>query len=228
MINAIRRATSRKSIWTAVLSIAVCASAAAQTATTAFGRQMEKVDLGISAIGEFTPTTTDPNYTNQTVSSAPSNTLGTLIELRYIKSPRVGFEFNYSYARYNDTINIAGGILASQPPYVLGVQSKVNEYTFGYVAHGPTFGNLKTFGSIGAGGIAFKPTSGGGIGLPEQLRSAFYYSVGVEQGFSEDRYGVRVFFRQTFFGTPDFNQIYIATDARSITTQPGIGFWVRF
>ena len=228
MMNAICRVASRKSIWVAVFSIAVSASAVAQTATSAFGRQMEKVDLGVSGMGEFTPSNSGTNYLKQTVAAVPSSTIGTLVSLRYIRSPLIGFELNYSFARINDTFSVANGILSMQPPYVLGVQSKVTEYTLGYIAHGPTFGNLKTFAGGGAGALGFKPTNGGGQGLPSQIRAGFYYTVGVEQGFSEDRFGVRAYFRQTFFGAVDFNQNYLATGARSITTQPGLGVYLRF
>ena len=128
---------------------------------------------------------------------------------RYIKSPLIGLEFNYGYSRYNETFNIGTGILKSQPPYQLGVQSKVTEYSMGYVAHGPTLSGLKTFGGVGVGGIEFKPTAGGGQGLPPEVRFGAYYMVGVEQGFHDDRYGVRASFRQVFLGAPDFNQNYL-------------------
>lgn len=228
MMNATCRATSRTSIWAAVFSIALCASAAAQTATTAFGRQMEKIDLGVSGIGAFTPSNSGTNYIKQSVAAVPSNTFGALAELRYTKSPLVGIEFNYSYARYNVTYSVGSGSLPSQPAYQLGVQSKVNEYSLGYVGHGPTFGGLKTFAGGGLGAIEFKPTRGGGQGLPPEVRTGFYYTVGVEQGFNEDRFGVRAFFRQTFYGAVDFNENYLATGARSISTEPGVGFYLRF
>jgi len=228
MMNATCRVTSRTSIWAAVFSIALCASAAAQTATTPFGRQMEKIDLGVSGIGEFTPNNSGSNYLTESVASVPSNTLGALIQLRYTKSPLVGIELNYSYARYNDTISVGGGPLPSQQPYVIGIQSKVNEYSLGYVGHGPTFFGLKTFAGGGLGAIEFKPTAGGGQGLPPQVRTGVYYSVGVEQGLFQDNFGIRAFFRQTFYGAVDFNENYLATGARSISTEPGVGFYLRF
>lgn len=222
------RIVTRSTLFGAVVAFALCASATAQTATTAFGRQMERVDIGISALGQFTPSSSGSNYINQSVSQVPSNTLGTLIEIRYIKSPLVGIEFNYSYARYNETFSIGAGSLPAQQPYTIGVQSKVNEYSMGYIAHGPSFGDLKTFAGAGLGAIEFKPTAGGGQGLPPEVRTGIYYTVGVEQGFHQDRFGVRAYFRQLFLGAPDFNQNYLAGGARTITTEPGIGFYVRF
>jgi len=228
MMNATCRATSRMSLWAAVFSIALCASAAAQTATTALGKQLEKIDLGVSGIGEFTPSNSGTNYINQSVAAVPSNTLGALIQLRYTKSPLIGLEFNYSYARYNDTYNVGSGTLPSQQPYQLGVQAKVNEYSLGYVGHGPELFGLKTFAGAGVGAIEFKPTSGGGQGLPPEVRTGFYYTVGVDKALFSDGFGVRAFFRQTFYGAVDFNENYLATGARSISSEPGVGFYLRF
>jgi hypothetical protein len=223
MMNATCRATSRMYLWAAVFSIALCASAAAQTATTALGKQMEKIDLGVSGIGEFTPSNSGNNLFNQSVASVPSNTLGALVELRYTKSPLIGLELNYSYARYNDTFSVG-----AQPPYQFASQSKVNEYSLGYVGHGPEIAGFKTFAGAGLGAIEFKPTSGGGQGLPPEVRTGFYYTVGVDKPLFSDNFGVRAFFRQTFYGAVDFNQNYLATGARSISTEPGVGFYLRF
>ena len=223
MMNAICRVSRRMSLWAAVFSIALCASAAAQTETTPFSRAMAKLDLGVSGIGVLTPSNSGNNLFNQSVSSVPTNTLGALIELRYTKSPLIGFEFNYSYARYNDTFNVG-----AQPPYQFASQSKVDEYSMGYVAHGPELAGFKTFGGVGVGAIEFKPTTGGGQGLPPEVRTGFYYTVGVDKPLFSDGFGVRAFFRQTFYGAVDFNENYLATGARSITTEPGVGFYVRF
>ena len=228
MMNATCRVSSRMSLWAAVFSIALCASAAAQTATTPFGRAMEKVDLGVSGIGVLTPSNSGTNLFNQSVASVPTNTLGALVQLRYTKSPLIGLELNYSYARYNDTFNVGSGTLPSQQPYQIGVQSKVNEYSLGYVAHGPDLAGFKTFGGVGLGAIEFKPTTGGGQGVQPEVRTGFYYTVGVDKALFSDSFGVRAFFRQTFYGAVDFNENYLATGARSITTEPGVGFYLRF
>lgn len=232
MMNESRRITSRiasrSTLFGALVSIVLSASAAAQTPATGLQRHLERIDLGISGVGQITPSSSGFNYIKQSISQVPSNTLGTLIEIRYIKSPLVGIEFNYSYARYNETFSVGAGSLPAQQPYTLGVQSKVNEYSMGYIAHGPSFGDLKTFAGAGLGAVEFKPTAGGGQGLQPVVRTGVYYTVGVEQGFHEDRYGIRAYFRQVFLGAPDFNQNYLATGARTITTEPGVGFYLRF
>ena len=228
MLNATCRVSSRKSIWATVFSIVLCASAAAQTATTPLGIALEKFDLGVSGIGEFTPSNSGTNLFGQTVAAVPSNTLGALVELRYTKSPLIGVEFNYSYARYNDTYNVGSGPLSLQSPYQLGVQSKVTEYSLGYLGHGPVLGGFKTFGGAGLGAIEFKPTTTGGQGVQPEVRTGFYYTVGVDKPLFSENFGIHAFFRQTFYGAVDFNENYLATGARSISTEPGVGFYLRF
>jgi hypothetical protein len=230
MMNASRRIA----ICGAVFSLLLSASAAfAQTvAETPVQRQLDRIDFSISGIGQFTPMTsgTSTILEPEAIQQTPSNTLGALVELRYIRSPLVGIEFNYSYARFTENYNVSPtvGTPTSQLPYVLGVQTKVNEFSMGYVAHGPTIFGVRPFGGVGAGGIEFKPTSGGGQGLPPEVRTGFYYTVGVEQNFLSEHFGIRAQFRQLFYGAPDFNQNYLATGARSVTTEPGVGFYLRF
>ena len=233
MMNASRRISICGAIVSISLaSIALLSPAAAQSATpvTALGRQLERVDFGITGIGVLTPSTSGTSLTPQAIAQVPSNTFGALIELRYIKSPLIGIELNYSYARYteNYTVTATTGTPHGQLPYVLGVQSKVNEYSLGYVAHGPRLFGLQPFGGIGLGAIEFKPTSGGGQGLPPQERTGVYYTVGLEQTLFSENFGIRAQFRQVFFGAPDFNENYLATGARTITTEPGVGFYLRF
>ena len=222
------------SICGAVFSLVLFASfAAAQTpAETPLGRALDRVDLAVSGIGQFTPSNsgTTSILVPEAIQLVPSNTLGALAELRYTKSPLIGIQLNYSFARYTENFNVnpTTGTPPSQLPYVLGVQSKVNEYSVGYVAHGPTVFGLRLFGGGGAGGIEFKPTAGGGLGLPPEVRFGAYYHVGVEQNFLSDHFGFRVQFRQVFYGAPDFNQNYLAIGARTNTVEPAAGFYLRF
>jgi hypothetical protein len=113
-------------------------------------------------------------------------------------------------------------------PFILGVQSKVTEFGLGYVAHGPKLFGLQPFGGAGVAALQYKPTAGGGEHLPEQVRAGFYYAIGLEESVFSEHFGLRVQFRQLFFGAPDFNQNYFATGARSMTTEPVAGFFVRF
>ena len=211
MMNASRRILTRGAVvsllfWLFGAAAFVSGAAAQIPAETPFGRFLDRIDLGVSGIGEFTPS--NSGTTNILVPASiqlvPSNTLGALVELRYTKSPLIGIQLNYTFARYTENYNVnpTTGTPAGQQPYVLGAQSKVNEYSVGYVAHGPTVFGLHTFAGGGAGGIEFKPTAGGGLGLPPEVRFGAYYHIGVEQNFLSDHFGFRVQFRQVFYGAP--------------------------
>ncbi len=239
MMNAFRRSFRSKQVFGVAFSLGLCAlgfSAAASaqdtssTALTPFQRQMEKIDLGLGAAGEFTPSNSGTNYISQTVAQRPSRTVGALIELRYTKSPLIGFELTYSQFRYTDDFTVTGtnATPASQKSYILGVQSKVAEYSFGYVAHGPTFLGAHTWGGAGVGAVEFKPTAGGGQSLPPEVRTGIYYHVGLDEPLLGEHFGLRLQFRQLFFGAPDYNENYLANGQRSISTEPGVGFFLRF
>jgi Outer membrane protein beta-barrel domain len=197
-------------VWTLLLC-----SLATLTATTAIAqesqhptldRQLDRVDLAVSGVGIFNRDSSGTAIVEAvptTVTLSPGNTLGVLATLRYTKSPLLGFELNYGYARYTDTFT-PFGILPppGQPAASGGVQQNATEYTVGYVAHiRPLFG-VKPFASAGLGTLAFRPTTGGGEGLIKQARAAYYYSVGAEQTVFSPHFGIRVQIRQVFFKAP--------------------------
>jgi len=188
-------------------------------------RQLERIDLGISGVGSFNSSSNGTAVVNAkptAVNLSPGNTLGALITVRYTKSPLLGFEFNYGYARYTNTFTPFG----AQP--FAGVQQNASEYSAGYVAHiRPVFG-LHPFASGGLGTIAFRPTPRGGEGLIKQARAAYYYAVGAEQNVFSPHFGVRVQVRQVFFKAPDFGQNYLTIQKHTSTFEPGIGFFLRF
>lgn len=200
---------------------------AQQTAPPSFlSKQLDRMDLGIGGAGLFTPTVsgpvlpTAPVNTGTVISQNASNTVGVLVNLRYIVKPYAGLEFNYSYARYTENF--------SYPPPTLGVQTQANEYTFGYLVTPPhTFFGLKPFASAGLGTIAFKPTPHGGQSLDKQARMAYYYSAGVQTDISP-HFGIRAAFREVFFLAPDFGQNYFTILKHTSTYEPTAGFYLRF
>jgi hypothetical protein len=216
-------------------------SAQAVVAPSPFEVFLSHIDLGISASGEFTGNTSGPNYLKQQVALSPSNTVGYLVELRYTFKPRIGMQFNYDNVRYTDNYNITNTSSSSlgAVPLVLGVQTKATEYTLGYFGHFGNFGSIKPFVGAGGGVMGFRPTTGGGDGLPGLSRGAAYYTIGADitlvptsdadtGGRFTDRIGARVQFRQVFFGAPDFNTNYLANGARSSTIEPSVGVYLRF
>lgn len=198
---------------------------------TPLRRQLHRLELSLSAIDNITGTTSGVSYANdnprpaeaQTLQSAPTTAIGGLLTIRYTRSPLVGGEFNYSYNKY--TFNYTPQIVQG------GVQNSVNEFSVGYVAHGPrlTGFGIQPFGSVGVGTTAFKPTTFGGQGLREQARMTYYYAVGADVPvLLEGRLGFRAQLRQAFFLSPDWGQNYLTIKQHTSSLQPAIGLYLHF
>ncbi len=198
---------------------------------TPLRRQLHRLDLSLSVLDNITGKTSGVSYANdnprpaeaQALQATPNDGVGGLFTLRYTKSPLIGAEFNYSYIKY--TFNYS-------PPIVQnGVQNTVNEYSAGYVAHGPrlTGFGIQPFGAVGVGTTAFTPTTFGGQGLREQARMTYYYAVGVDAPvLLEGHVGLRAQLRQTFFLAPDWGQNYLTIKQRTNSLEPAIGIYLHF
>jgi hypothetical protein len=197
--------------------------------TSALGRQLDHIDLGINGAGLFTKDVSGTNYLGNQVTLNASSTLGALVQVRYIRKPLVGFEFNYGYARYTENFNFATTSTFGPPAGPFPVQTKANEYTFGYVAHLPryNFHGIQPFVAVGAGSTGFTPTPYGGEGLPEKARMTYYYSIGAESMVAK-HFGVRLQFRQLFYKAPDFGQNYLTIQQQTFTSEPTFGFFLKY
>lgn len=226
---------SRAKLAAVALVMSLTGIAAAQT--SALGRQISRIDFGISGAGELNSTvsgtivpTGAPNCDSTSsggscttlMTQFGSNTVGAIATIRYVAKPYVGLEFNYGWARYTQNYSpVSGGLFQ--------VQNTANEYTIGYVITPPhTFFTLQPFLSVGAGSTEFKPTAGGGEGEPKQARATYYYNVGLQKQFGETPFGMRASFRELFFLYPDFGQNYLTILQHGTTIQPTVGFYARF
>ena len=226
---------SRQSVSRILLILFVClvvSKVQAQAPVTEFDRQLARVSLGVVGVGMITGDVSGTIINNPTVQSlSTSSTVGALATLRYVKSPLLGLEFNYSYSRYTENfshfvaIPPCADISCTQPA---GVQTRANEYTLGYVAHLPTFLGTTPFAAAGLGSTGFTPTAGGGQGLKAQARATYYYTIGVEQSLLSKHFGIRAEFHQVFFKAPDFGQNYLTINQHTTTYEPGVGFFLRF
>ena len=215
---------------------------------TPLDRQLHRLDLGVSVVEVITGNTSGQSFATskptpaeaQTLSTDSTNGTGGLVQLRYTKSPLLGAEFNYSFARYTTNFNpnpSANGAVCSvntAPPCVVvpgGIQANANEITLGYVAHGPTltdFG-LKPFGAAGAGSTVFTPTlNGGGQGFFKQARMTYYYALGVEAPLLTSHFGLRAQFRQSFYLLPDFSANFLTIKQRTSSLEPSFGFYLHY
>jgi hypothetical protein len=205
-------------------------AAIAQEPPTPLDKQLSRIDLAVQGVGIFnrdsSGVVTAPGVgnTGQVLFNSPSKTFGALATVRYVYKPLMGLEFNYGFARYTENYTNVPGNASS-----IGVQTKVNEYTLGYLvtpAH-PIFG-FQPYVSVGAGTMAFTPTPGGGLGLNEQARATYYYSAGIQQEYINSHFGLRAGFRQNFFLNPDFGQNFLTNKQRTSTLSPSLGFYLKF
>ncbi len=159
-----------------------------------------------------------------------SNTLGALVSIHYPAKPYFGLEFNYSYARYTE--NYTGPAITGFLPNGITnfqVQTKVNEYTFGYLITPPyTIFGLQPFVSAGrwADGVqadAGRRTGRAGEGAHDVLLLARDFSKDVSPHF-----GLRAGFRELFFLDPDFGQNYLTILKHATTYEPMAGFYIRY
>ncbi len=235
-----------------VLPLCFAASLVARTAQgqaqveTPLDRQLHRLDLGVSVIEVITGNTSGQSFATskptpaeaQTLTTNSTNGTGGLVQLRYTKSPLLGAEFNYSFARY--TTNFTPTVqnpqcgTPNQPPCAVapgGIQADANELTLGYVAHGPSltdFG-LKPFGAAGAGSTVFTPTlNGGGQGFFKQARMTYYYALGVEAPLLSSHFGLRAQFRQSFYLLPDYTANFLTIKQRTSSLEPSFGFYLHY
>jgi hypothetical protein len=204
------------------------------TPPTGLEKQFSRIDLSVSGAGFFSTSVTGTNYTGVTFTQRPSTTVTELATLRYVAKPYVGFEFNFGNLRYTQNFITQSFTNSSVCPntsctYVPGgAQNNVHELTLGYVAHPHSFFGLDPFVGAGGGTMQFRPTPGGGQGLPRQFRAVYFYDAGVDDYFPTTHLGIRVAFRQLIYLAPDFGQNYLTITRRTATSEPTIGFFLRF
>lgn len=231
MLNVPRPSSVRTLLLCLLTTLAASTVNAQESQHPGFDRQLSRIDLGISGVGAFNKSSSGTAIVETvptTVNLSPGDTLGALVTLRYTKSPFIGAELNYGYARYTDTFSPFGTLPTSTQPSVTGVQQDASEYTLGYVAHTrPIFG-ATPFVAVGAGTMVFRPTPGGGEELINQARAAYYYSIGAEKSFFSPHFGLRLQIRQVFFKAPDFETNYLTIDQHTSTLEPGFGFYLHF
>lgn len=215
-------------------------SAASYAQTTAppskLQKQLDKLDLSIAGVGLYNSTVSGTVVSGggaanqgEAMTQHASNSLGALISIHYPAKPYFGLEFNYSYGRYTE--NYTGPAISTFLPNGITdfqVQTKVTEYTFGYLITPPyTIFGFQPFASAGGGPMSFRPTPGGGQEEPEKARMTYYYSLGLQKDVSP-HFGVRAGFRELFFKDPDFGQNYLTILKQATTLEPMVGFYIRY
>lgn len=218
-----------RSVFLCLLAVVAAPALQAQlTQNPTLNHQLSRLDLGIMASGVFNSQSNGTAVVNgkpTAINLRPSNSVGPLFTVRYTIKPLIGFEFNYSYARYNENFTPFGYSPAG--PQTGGVQQNTSEYTLGYVAHFRTRYGLTPFAGAGLGTLEFTPTAQGGQGLLPQARATYYYEAGADAMFNP-HFGLRAQFRQQFFLAPDFETNYLTILKRTTSIEPAIGVVLHF
>lgn len=227
MSHVLRRRLARLALGLFSLPALSAGVLSAQTVTP-LARQLSRIDFALSGFKQFNGTVNGTNYLGAPVQQSASNPIGGLVTLRYTKSAFLGGEFNYSFARYNQTFTSPVQFPAGfRSPFV--VRARASEYTVGYVVHVPVpLLGVKPFGAVGVGTTGFYPDRFNGQGLPARGRLTTYYGIGVEVPLLTSRFGIRAQFRQLFFKAPDFDQNYLTLDKRTTASEPTIGVYAHF
>ncbi|MGP8259969.1 MAG: hypothetical protein ACLQM6_08465 [Acidobacteriaceae bacterium] len=206
--------------------------AAAQEAVppTPFQKQMDRIDLAFGATGIISSDVSgieqrDASRTHNELAISPSKTVGELLTIRYVAKPMLGFEFNFGSYRNTQDYLFTPPLV---PSLLRSAQASVHEITLGYVAHTRKIYGVQPYLGAGGGTVRFGPTRNGGEGLPFQYRAAYYYNFGVEDNFTASHFGVRLGFRQLIYLAPDFQTNYLTITRRSRTSEPTLGFFLRF
>lgn len=202
------------------------ARAQATSGNPTLDKQLSRLDLAVNGFGSFTKNVAGTNYLGTNINQKAGSTVGVLITLRYTKSPYLGGEFNYTYARYTQRFTQTSN--GNDIYFPGGVQANASEYSLGYVVHPPhLLLSAKPFVSAGLGSTAFRPTTYGGQGLLTQARMTYYYSAGLEKELTP-HFGLRAQIRQTFFKAPDFGQNLLTLQKQTWTIEPGFGLVIHF
>jgi hypothetical protein len=208
------------------------AQASAQEAIplTPFQKQMDRIDMAFGVTGIFSTSVSgieqrDAGSTHNNLLISPSSTISELFTVRYTAKPLLGYEFNFGNSRYTQNFTFTPPLV---PNLLQSAQVGAHELTLGYVAHTPKLFGVQPYLGAGGGTIRFKPTPGGGEGLPFQYRAAYYYSFGIENTFPDSHFGVRLGFRQLIYLAPDFQQNYLTITRRTRTSEPTFSFYLRF
>jgi opacity protein-like surface antigen len=181
----------------------------------ATAQTLKNLEGSVNLFGQFTG-----NTSGNGVTDSPTNSLGALFSVRQSFHPWLGYEVNYSYTRFSERYN--------NIPY--SVQDNVHEASAAYLVQGPSLPilGLQPFGTVGAGGLIFLPTTVGGQRYHQQWRVPLIYEVGVNWPILTSHLGLRLQYRGLIYKTPDFESEPITTNAKRQTSEPSVGAYFRF
>src|SRR5260370_7253826 len=99
MLNVSRLWSAASVFFCLVTSVSGVAAHAQAIPETYLQRQLDRIDLGVTAVGQITKDASGKNYLNESITQKASTTVGGLVTLRYTKSPFMRFDANFPQPR---------------------------------------------------------------------------------------------------------------------------------
>ena len=162
------------------------------------------------------------------VEQSPSNAAGTLIELRHISNPLIGYEATYSYNRDNQVYRVtsfACPVGACTPPSPQPVSANAHEITGDWVVS-VKVANLRPFALAGLGVLLNEPADNQ-ANTTSSTKAVYVYGAGLDWGLIP-HLGLRLQYRGNLYKAPDLSRLYTSTNAFTHTAEPMIGAYFRF
>lgn len=186
-----------------------------------------QIDVAASLYGAFSGATNSNN-----TAQSPSNAAGTLIEVRHLSNPILGFEATYSWNRANQHYTYTGPVPAScaingpcptTPPPVT-VPANAHEVTADWVPSLHIM-NFRPFGVLGVGAL-FNVPAGSTSDTSTSTRAVYVYGAGLDWGVLP-HLGLRFQYRGNLYKAPDLSTLYTSTGAFTHTAEPMAGIYFR-
>jgi opacity protein-like surface antigen len=198
------------------MRVALCSSSFSVWAAPGAAPTFAQTSVAASLYGAFSGATSGNG-----VQQSPSNSAGTLIELRHISNPLIGYEATYSYNRDNQVYR---GIPNSGTPPV-PVSANAHEFTGDWLVSAK-IRNLRPFALAGLGVLLNEP-AGSQADTSSSTRAIYVYGAGLDWGLVP-HLGLRLQYRGNLYKAPDLTRLYTSTNAFTHTAEPMIGAYFRF
>ena len=185
-----------------------------------------QTDVAASIYGTFTE-----KSTGNGIIQSPSNAAGTLVELRHIRNPLIGFEATYSFNRANQVYSNTNPTPAACPfpgctnPSSVSVPANAHQVTGDWVAS-LKVGHLRPFALAGVGLLLDVPANSQS-NTTTTTKPVYVYGGGIDWGLLP-HIGLRFQYRGNLYKAPDLTSLYTSTDRFTHTAEPMIGAYFRF
>ncbi|TCK72651.1 hypothetical protein [Acidipila rosea] len=171
-------------------------------------------DAALSFFGQFSN-----SVNGNGISLHSGDSLGVQGAFRHTYHWWLGYEANYGYTRFSEYYST----------HVYSFQHNLHEIGGAYLVQAPSsFAGLHPFATGGVSVLIFSPTLNGGQQAPWQARPAVTFGAGVNHPILRSNFGVRAQYRALFYKAPDFGEASLNTGSFRMTSEPTIGFYLKF